>query len=185
MLISNPPKPAAQCRAAARKAHQLVGQAARAFSYRDKNNWIRIYKTYIRPHLEYAVQVWSPWHQKDIDALEDIQKRVLRMTSGLSSTLYHEQLKELGMMSLFERRKRGDMIQVWKILHNHDDVDETIWFTRKRSDGVRTRLADCPFNLDLNTYNREIRQNFFSVRTVNEYGTTYLIKKLKRQKPMR
>ena len=114
---------------------------------------------------------WSPWHQKDIDALEDIQKRVLRMTSGLSSTLYHEQLKELGMMSLFERRKRGDMIQVWKILHNHDDVDETIWFTRKRSDGVRTRLADCPFNLDLNTYNREIRQNFFSVRTVNEWNS--------------
>ena len=171
VLISNSLKPAAQCRAAARKAHQLVGQAARAFSYRDKNNWIRIYKTYIRPHLEYVVQVWSPWHQKDIDALEDIQKRVLRMTSGLSSTLYHEQLKELGMMSLFERRKRGDMIQVWKILHNHDDVDETIWFTRKRSDGVRTRLADCPFNLDLNTYNREIRQNFFSVRTVNVWNS--------------
>ena len=170
VLISSSLKPAAQCRAAASKAHQLVGQAARAFSYRDKNNWIRIYKTYIRPHLEYAVQVWSPWHQKDIDILEDIQKRVVRMTSGLTSTSYQEQLKELKMMTLLERRKRGDMIQVWKILHKHDNVEEATWFTRKRSDGARTRLTDSPFNLDLKNSNLEIRQNFFSVRTVKMWN---------------
>ena len=75
------------------------------------------------------------------------------------------------MMSLLERRKRGDMIQVWKILHKHDNVEEATWFTRKRSDGARTRLTDSPFNLDLKNSNLEIRQNFFSVRTVKMWNS--------------
>ena len=53
--ISNSLKSSAQCQAAAKKANQLVGQMARAFTYRDKFNWIRLYKVYVRPHLEYCV----------------------------------------------------------------------------------------------------------------------------------
>ena len=64
---------------------------------------------------------WSPWNQKDIDLLEDVQKRVERMTAGLKTGTYQDKLKELGLPSLEERR-RGDMIQTWKILHKYDDV---------------------------------------------------------------
>ena len=39
------------------------------------------------------------------------------MTSGLSGSTYEEKLREVGLTSLEERRKKGDMIQVWKILH--------------------------------------------------------------------
>ena len=89
--ISNTLKPSSLCQAAALKANQIVGQMS--FTYRDKYNWIRLYKVYVRPNLEYAVQAWSPWNQKDIDLLEDVQKRVVRMTAGLkpgkvSMTLY-------------------------------------------------------------------------------------------------
>ena len=129
--ISNNLKPSAQCQAAAKKANQLVGQMARSFTYRDRHNWIRLYKVYIRPHLEYAVQAWSPWLQKDINVLEDVQKRVVKMTSGLPSGTYEQKLSFLGLLSLEERRNRGDMIQVWKILHGHDNVQEETWFTRK------------------------------------------------------
>ena len=38
-----------------------------------------------------------------------------------------EKLREVGLTSLEERRKRGDMIQVWKILHGHDHVDKNKW----------------------------------------------------------
>ena len=70
VLIEKNLKPSAQCLAAAKKANQLVGQMARSFTYRDKVNWIRLYKVYVRPHLEYAVQAWSPWLQRDIDTLD-------------------------------------------------------------------------------------------------------------------
>ena len=43
---------------------------ARAFHYRDKEVFLGLYKQYIRPHLEFAVQAWAPWCQKDKDLLE-------------------------------------------------------------------------------------------------------------------
>ena len=55
---------------------------ARAFSYRDKNVWLKLYKAYVHPMLEYAVQAWRPWKIKDIHVLEAVQ-RAIRMTSGL------------------------------------------------------------------------------------------------------
>ena len=42
--ISKSLKSSAQCQAAAKKANQLVGQMARACTYGDKFNWIRLYK---------------------------------------------------------------------------------------------------------------------------------------------
>ena len=86
---------------------------SKSFTYRDKYNWIRLYKVYVRPNVEYAVQAWSPWNQKDIDLLEDVQKRVERMTAGLKTGTYQDKLKDLGLPSLEERRRRGDMIQTW------------------------------------------------------------------------
>ena len=61
---------------------------------------------------------------KDKEILEKVQKRAISMTSGLSGSTYEEKRREVGLTSLEERRKRGDMIQVWKILHGHDHVDK-------------------------------------------------------------
>ena len=92
---------------------------------------------------------WSPWNQKDIDLLEDVQKRVVRMTTGLKPRTYQDKLKELGLPSQEERR-RGDMIQTWKILHQHDDVWEKTWFTRlNTASTVSTRLNLSIFNLEI------------------------------------
>ena len=170
--ISKSLKSSAQCQAAAKKANQLVGQMARAFTYRDKFNWIRLYKVYVRPHRGYCVQVWSPWNQKDIDLLEDVQKRVIRMTSGLSSVTYVEKLAEVGLTTLEERRRRGDMIQTWKILHGHDDIRKETWFTRRNSVAtVSTRLSSSPYNLVLKRANSELRANSFSIQVVNTWNS--------------
>ena len=44
VFINNDLKPALQCSKAARKANQTLGRMARAFSYRDKNFWLKLYK---------------------------------------------------------------------------------------------------------------------------------------------
>jgi hypothetical protein len=51
------------------------------------------------------------------------------MISGLQSKEYSDRLVEVGLMSLESRRQRGDVIQVWKILHGNEDVDMVTWFT--------------------------------------------------------
>jgi len=92
VIISDSLKPSSQCAVAARKANQVLGQMSRSFHYRDRFTWIKLYKVYVRPHLEYAVQAWSPWTQEDINLLENVQRRALRMTSGLAGETYEERL---------------------------------------------------------------------------------------------
>jgi ribonuclease P/MRP protein subunit RPP40 len=72
-------KPGSQCDAAAKKANAMLGQIARKFHYRKKATLIPLYKTFVRPHLEYAVAAWSPWTVKDIETRKS--PKTLRQTA--------------------------------------------------------------------------------------------------------
>jgi ribonuclease P/MRP protein subunit RPP40 len=88
----------------------VLGQIFRAFHFRDRFTFTNLYKQYVRPHLEFVVQAWSPWTLQDKDMLEKVQKRAVGMVSGLSGTNYKEKLKELGLTTLEERRHQADML---------------------------------------------------------------------------
>jgi len=53
-----------------------------------------VYKTYIRPHLEFRIQARSPHFSKDIDVLERVQKAVTNLVLKLRKYSYQERLKE-------------------------------------------------------------------------------------------
>ena len=164
VLIHDSLKPASQCAQAVKKANQVLGQMSRSFTYRNRSTWVRLYKQYGRHHLEYAVQAWCPWTDCDIEAIENVQRRAIRMVSGLSSNVYEERLKEVGLTKLTERRLRGDMIEVWKVLHGEVNVDPSVWFDMASDNSVRnTRQSSSPYNLKPKPWNLEIRKNFFSV----------------------
>ena len=172
VMVSEDLKPSTQCSQAAKKANSILGRMSRSFSYRDKVVWLRLYKTYVRPHLEYAVQAWCPWTQADIKVLEDVQRRAVGMISGLQGQSYQDKLSELELMSLEDRRVRGDMIQTWKILHGYDNVREATWFTRLNSTAVRdTRASSSPYTLVQNRANTELRRNTFSYRVVRGWNS--------------
>ena len=93
------------------------------------------------------------------------------MTSGLSGLTYEDKLAEVGMMSLEQRRERGDAIQVWKILTKYDDVDESIWFQRCSDMANRdTRQSTNNLNLQHKAFNLDIRKHSFSVRTTRSWN---------------
>ncbi len=54
-------KPSAQCTKAARTAAAVLGQISRAFHYQDRDVFLRLYKQYIMPHLDFSSAAWSPW----------------------------------------------------------------------------------------------------------------------------
>ncbi len=122
-----------------------------------------LYRQYVFLHLEFAVQAWSPLLAKDRGAGKGTKKAV-NIVSGLKGATYEEKLEELEMLTLKQRRHQADMVQVFKILHGHDNVDKGQWFNMACAWGVRTRLATGVLNLAKPSCNTEIRANFFSVR---------------------
>ena len=164
-------KPSLQCKEAARRANGVLSQILRSFHYRDKKTFVQLYTTYVRPHLEFSTPAWNPWLQKNIDVLENVQKRALKMISGLSSRDYDEQLSELKMLSLKNRRQMFDMVQTFKIIHSFDNVDRSTWFEFvEEREGRTTRLSEDPLNLKTKRINTEIRRNFFSNRVINSWN---------------
>ena len=126
---------------------------------------------YIWPHLEFATPAWSPWTQRDIDLLESVQQRAVRMISGLQATSYAGRLAELGMLSLQQRRILSDMVQVYKIVHGFDRVDKSTWFDLAGdSDARLTRTTSDPLNILPRHARNEVRRNFFSIRVVNTWN---------------
>ncbi len=64
-----------QCVNAAKKANRILGFIKINFSFKNKDVILPLYTSLVRPHLEYAVQFWSPHHVKDIVKLEGVQRR--------------------------------------------------------------------------------------------------------------
>ena len=81
-----------QCRKSASKAMAVLGMIKRSFKQIDIDSFKILYNTYIRPHLEYCVQVWNPYYKKDIECLEKVQKRATK----LARMPYEERLQNLG-----------------------------------------------------------------------------------------
>ena len=65
---------------------------------------LRLYLFLVRPHLEYASQVWSPYTSKDIQVLEKVQKFALRMCAKNYQSEYAELLELFDIPSLEIRR---------------------------------------------------------------------------------
>jgi ribonuclease P/MRP protein subunit RPP40 len=88
-------KQSSQCAKAAQVATDVLSKVRKAFHYRDRKTWIRMYKTDVRPHVEFAVQAWSPWSSADVECLEKVQQKVVKQVSGLLGKPYDDRLAEL------------------------------------------------------------------------------------------
>ena len=82
-----------------------------------------LFKSLVRPLLEYGNTVWSPWYVKDVQLIENVQRRASKLVQGLQDLGYEEHLQKLKLPSLVYRRLRGDLIQVYKYMHNHYDTE--------------------------------------------------------------
>ena len=121
-------KSSKQCRAAAQKANWALGQLNRAFHFRKASSLVPLYKMFVRPKMEHAVAGWSPWLEGDKEELEKVQHRLVQMISDKKGETYEERLKSVGLTTLTERRRRGDIIETFKTMKGFNRVNKNNWF---------------------------------------------------------
>ncbi|KAK2193528.1 hypothetical protein NP493_10g02012 [Ridgeia piscesae] len=119
------------------KANSMMGIIRRTFEYLDDKCFSTVFKSLVRPHTEYANQVWSPYLMKHITALENVQRRATKLIPGYKELDYKERLKRLNLPTLSYRRLRGDMIEIYKILTGKYDSSVTSNFvTLRENDSI-------------------------------------------------
>ena len=103
----------------------------------DKNLFLTLYKSLVRSHLDYGNLIFYPTTKKYKQILENAQRRATRIVPELHGMSYSQRLVELNLKTLDYRRKRFDIIQVFKIIRNIDDIDMNIFFTYTDNDHLR------------------------------------------------
>ena len=163
VTITSNLKPSQQCSEVVKKANRLVGIIGRSIEYKSKDTIVTLYNSLVRPIMEYCVQAWCPYYQKDIIKLERVQRRVTKMIPSLRNKSYEERLKDLDLFPLQHRRLRGDLIQVFKIIRGIDNMDYNKYFTINNSN--YTRGNGC--KIIGKSFNSNESKNFFFNRIVN------------------
>ena len=113
------------------KANSVIGWITRNVISRKKNVMLNVYKSLVRPNLEYAVQVWNipaiHGNWKVIMELEDVQRKMTRMVDNIGLLPYNERLEALELTTLLERRARGELIETFKIVTGKVDYGTRIF----------------------------------------------------------
>lgn len=81
VLVSDDMKSHAHVANIVKSANRKIGMIRRCFTSMTKDKVLILYKSIIRPTLEYASTVWNPYHSKDINILENVQRRCLRLSN--------------------------------------------------------------------------------------------------------
>ena len=126
---------------------------------------VRLYKSMVRPILEYGNIIWGPHYLMDQKKVETIQRRATKLVICLHDNDYGTRLTELRLPSLNYRRQHGDMILLYQIFNSLVDINADDFFTR--SSGI-TRGHE----LKIYKYRSSclLQSNFFSHRVVNAWN---------------
>ena len=146
------------------KANAMIAWVNRTFVSREKDLMLKIYKSMIRPHLEYCVQLWSPLpahgNWKLILAIEDVQRNFTRQIDNVGLLPYKTRLDILGLTTLIERRARGDLIETFKIVNNISDYGQNLFRFSRSGEKLVSRPGD----------EHRIKHSIFARRVINYWN---------------
>ena len=147
------------------KANRTLGVIRRSFDHLTDHTFVQLYKTLVRPMLEYGHSVWQPSHKTLQQDVEDVQRRATKLIGKLKDKPYPERLATLKLPSLEHRRRRGDMIDLYKYMTGLYDTTRPVFEPHggRETRGNSKKLAKRCTRL-------EVRSSFFSERVVSTWN---------------
>ncbi|KAI8481821.1 hypothetical protein Bbelb_404260 [Branchiostoma belcheri] len=149
------------------KGNQMLGLIKRSFAHLDEQTLPILFKTMVRPHLEYGNVIWGPHSKSGKQQLEKVQRRATRLIPTLRELPYSTRLQRLKLPTLEYRRQRGDMIQVFKIMKGLERVPVSCFF--EPADQTATRGHNLKLKVPL--ARSRVRAQGFSVRTIKNWNS--------------
>ena len=149
------------------KAKSSTAWLFRNFVSREQETIKHLYKSLIRPHLEYCPQVWAPLGRhgnwSSILNIESVQRWVTSCIQGMDNLSYRQRLEKLNLTTLFERRMRGDLIEVFKALNGYSSIASNVI---KQSD----RTGNLLVNERRKRSTRKMENDFFGSRVATYWN---------------
>ena len=164
VLISNDWKWNQHIASCVNKANSCIAWITRNVISRSPEVMNKLYKSLVRPHLEYCVQLWSPMashgNWASIMSMEDVQRSFTRMIDGHGLLTYEQRLQSLGLTTLLERRARGDLIETFKILNGISNYGQNFFRTSRSGKKLISRPGD----------EKSTKYSFFARRVINYWN---------------
>ncbi len=149
-----------------KKANSMLGIIKRSFANMGSEVFIGLFKSLVRPHLEYSCPVWSPSAVHDIKLIEGVQRRGTKNLLGFEALTYEQRLRKLGLPTLEYRRLRADLIQVYRLFENIDHCPITKFFVLDTGGITRGNSR----KLKKVRFNKTLKRNSFQHRVVNRWN---------------
>ncbi|XP_044749883.1 uncharacterized protein LOC123310477 isoform X2 [Coccinella septempunctata] len=148
------------------KARQMIYLFSKAFPNTDVVSWGMIYKSYIRPIMEYAGPAWWTSLRGEVDGLESVQRWCTRIPYGVRRPDYATRLRVLDMPTFEQRRARGDLMFSYRAVHGHFGPDIMNMY-RMNTNNLRGH----GFKLAKEKFRTTQRQMFLSNRVFNVWNS--------------
>ena len=100
VMVDNKLKFHVQTAYATKKANQMLGVIKKMYVTRDASTIATLYKTIVRPHLEYGNAIWVPCYMGDLKLVEGVQCQATKLIPHLHDLPYEDRLRSLTLPSM-------------------------------------------------------------------------------------
>ena len=172
VMVDSELKFSQHCATIVKKASMRMNCIFQSFETRDTQFLLQMFKTYVRPTLEYASSCWSPYLAKDIKIVESVQRSFTKRIPELArlNLSYIDRLNKLNLERLDMRRLHHDLILAYKLMYGHLDVDPNsllLFHPQAYNNYVGPLTATKVLRLRKPNFKLHCRRNFFGIRVVD------------------
>ena len=143
----------------------VLGIIKRSIRTNSQDAFLQLYKSLVRPVLEYAAPVWSPYLIKDIVALEKVQRRALRLAlrQKRGEMSYEQSCNLLKWQTLERWREFLSLVQCYNLVFGIEYLSFLDFFEFANS--TRTRA-----NHDYKLYLKRAVCNCYKFNTLSSFA---------------